>query len=225
MRLNERNEQGFTLVELMVVVAIIGVLSAVAVPNFKKYQAKAKSSEAKVQLAAAYTAQQSFYGDFGIYSTCLSYMGFDPGREIMSRYYAVGFAGAAGTLGLAAAGTGSTSLDTTVLVSAQNSGLGGDCQATAAFPFTASATTAVSNVGSVSNFAAGKTNGGVAAQTTVSAAYNKIGDQAAANQIFVMSAEGTISADKAVIGSTATSNNSVFQINHDKVMQNTRSGY
>ena len=51
------NQSGFTLVELMIVVAIIGVLSAVAVPNFKKYQAKAKSSEAKVQLAAAYTAE------------------------------------------------------------------------------------------------------------------------------------------------------------------------
>ena len=76
------NESGFTLVELMIVVAIIGVLSAVAVPNFKKYQAKAKSSEAKVQLAAAYTAEQAFYGDFGLYAACLSYMGYDPMRII-----------------------------------------------------------------------------------------------------------------------------------------------
>ena len=88
---NMTGESGFTLVELMIVVAIIGVLSAVAVPNFKKYQAKAKTSEAKVQLAAAYTAEQAFYGDFGIYSVCLEYMGYDPKRESEARYFAVGF--------------------------------------------------------------------------------------------------------------------------------------
>jgi type IV pilus assembly protein PilA len=87
----QASEAGFTLVELMIVVAIIGVLSAVAVPNFKKYQAKAKTSEAKIQLAAAYTAEQAFYGDFGVYHSCLEYMGFDPKREAAARFFAVGF--------------------------------------------------------------------------------------------------------------------------------------
>src|SRR5690606_25746490 len=86
----KRNQLGFTLVELMIVVAIIGVLSAVAIPNFKKYQAKAKSSEARVQLAAAYTAQQAFFGDYGIYHNCLVYMGYDPHNEMAQRYYAIG---------------------------------------------------------------------------------------------------------------------------------------
>jgi len=75
----------------MVVVAIIGVLSAVAVPNFKKYQAKSKSSEAKLQLSAAYTALQSFYSDYDVYHTCLKYMGYNPINESAQRYYAVGF--------------------------------------------------------------------------------------------------------------------------------------
>jgi type IV pilus assembly protein PilA len=86
-----RRQEGFTLVELMVVVAIIGLLSAVAIPNFQKYQARSKTSEAKLQLAAIYTAEQSFYSDYNVYHTCLKYMGYDPSEEKNSRYYTVGF--------------------------------------------------------------------------------------------------------------------------------------
>ena len=86
-----KRQDGFTLVELMVVVAIIGLLSAVAIPNFKKYQAKAKVSEAKLQLSAAYTAEQAFFTDYNIYAACLSYMGYNPFEERANRYFAVGF--------------------------------------------------------------------------------------------------------------------------------------
>ena len=67
-----KRQDGFTLVELMVVVAIIGLLSAVAIPNFKKYQAKAKVSEAKLQLSAAYTAEQFF----SLTLTCITHVYF-----------------------------------------------------------------------------------------------------------------------------------------------------
>lgn len=86
-----KRDDGFTLVELMVVVAIIGVLSAVAIPNFKKYQAKAKVSEAKLHLSSIYTAETSFYADFNIYHNCLKYMGYDPSPEFSSRYFVTGF--------------------------------------------------------------------------------------------------------------------------------------
>lgn len=86
-----RRQDGFTLVELMVVVAIIGLLSAVAIPNFQKYQARSKTAEAKLQLSAIYTAEASFFSDYNIYSHCLRYMGYDPTEEISSRYYTTGF--------------------------------------------------------------------------------------------------------------------------------------
>lgn len=83
-----KGAEGFTLVELMVVVAIIGILSAVAIPNFKRYQAKSKQSEAKIQLAAVYTAEVSTNSDYDTYGTCLVSMGYD----ISPRgYYTIGF--------------------------------------------------------------------------------------------------------------------------------------
>lgn len=92
---------GFTLVELMVVVAIVGILAAVAVPNYLKYQAKARQSEAKVALAAVYTVEKSFFAEQSTYWPCLSQLGYSPDSN--ERYYAIGF-GAAG----AAAVVGST---------------------------------------------------------------------------------------------------------------------
>jgi len=54
---------GFSLVELMIVVAIIGLLAALAVPRFQSFQAKARQSEAKNNLSHIYTLAQSYYGE------------------------------------------------------------------------------------------------------------------------------------------------------------------
>jgi type IV pilus assembly protein PilA len=75
-----RKEKGFTLIELMIVVAIIGILAAIAIPNFLKFQARAKQSEAKQNLGAIFTAYTSYFADNGNYPT-------DPSITIASTAY------------------------------------------------------------------------------------------------------------------------------------------
>ena len=62
-----KGQKGFTLIELMIVVAIIGILAAIAIPNFLMYQMKSRQSEAKTNLQAIKTSQVSFQAERGCY--------------------------------------------------------------------------------------------------------------------------------------------------------------
>jgi len=62
-----KGKKGFTLIELMIVVAIIGILAAIAIPNFLKFQAKSKQSEAKSQLGAIFTGELAYFGEQNMY--------------------------------------------------------------------------------------------------------------------------------------------------------------
>ena len=73
----KENMKGFTLIELMIVVAIIGILAAIAIPNFLNYQCKARQSEAKTNLASVATAQESYFAENGAYSSSKTAIGFE----------------------------------------------------------------------------------------------------------------------------------------------------
>jgi len=194
-----RANSGFTLVELMVVVAIIGLLSAVAIPNFKKYQAKAKTSEAKLQLSSVYTAETSFFSDYNIYANCLDYMGYNPSKESASRYFTVGF-------NITAAINGGN------YTSAVNSGLStADCSATLA----ASADR--------SYFLGGKRVSNSLSDNS-HLANTALGTQAdVATQTFVAGAAGIVDGD--FVGASGATGSAAFTINQSKVFSNPRKGY
>ena len=65
-----RESKGFTLIELMIVVAIIAILAAIAIPQYRKFQLKAKTSEAKTNIGAIATAEGAFAAEHGLYAKC-----------------------------------------------------------------------------------------------------------------------------------------------------------
>ena len=86
--------RGFTLIELMVVVAIIAFLSVLSVPRFTKFLAKAKRAEAYINLGALALAQKAYFAEHGTYSdNIIEDLGWQPEGKVN---YTYGFAGAEG---------------------------------------------------------------------------------------------------------------------------------
>jgi type IV pilus assembly protein PilA len=70
-----KNKKGFTLIELMIVVAIIGILAAIAIPNFMTYQCKAKQAEAKSVLGSIRALQEAYLVEFDTYADSTAKLG------------------------------------------------------------------------------------------------------------------------------------------------------
>src|SRR4030081_675001 len=80
-------QKGFTLIELMIVVAITAILAAIAIPNFIKFQARSKQSEAKANLKAVFTAQKAFFQEKDRFSSLTGEVGFEPERNNRYAYF------------------------------------------------------------------------------------------------------------------------------------------
>ena len=63
-------QKGFTLIELMIVIAIIGILAAIAIPQFVTYRQKGYNTQAKGELKSFYTACQAYFADSPTTTAC-----------------------------------------------------------------------------------------------------------------------------------------------------------
>ena len=68
----KRDEKGFTLIELMIVIAIIGILAAIAIPQFAAYRERAYSSALKSDAHSYANAQEAYFADNDIYCTTIA---------------------------------------------------------------------------------------------------------------------------------------------------------
>lgn len=100
MKKMQQMHSGFTLIELMIVVAIVAFLSMISVPSFMRFLSKAKRAEAYMNLGSLYIAQKAYHAEHGKYSTILNgpesvgwkpegYSGGGSGERF---YYTYGFA-------------------------------------------------------------------------------------------------------------------------------------
>lgn len=82
-------QKGFTLIELMIVVGVIGMLAALASPMYERYQAASRQAEAKLVLSSIFVSEKSFYAEYTAYVSSFDALSYLP--EGHKRFYTVGW--------------------------------------------------------------------------------------------------------------------------------------